>query len=115
MFNVQILNASLFRAVTGTAPPPSPISAATYAQLGLPFFELMEDEGETSSSSSSSSSSLQGFFEGLKSVAQLEGGEAEEDEDPRVVTLNPEGPVERFRPFPRYMKDPGSVYVADFA
>ena len=44
VFNVQILNAALFQKVTGALPPPSPISASTYAKLGLPFFELQEEK-----------------------------------------------------------------------
>jgi hypothetical protein len=38
LLNVQILNSVAFEAVTCMMPPPTPISALTYAKAGLPFF-----------------------------------------------------------------------------
>ncbi|KLO88628.1 uncharacterized protein LW93_4438 [Fusarium fujikuroi] len=60
--NVQILNSVSFKRVTGQDPPESPISAATYAKAGHPFFSL--DEGPTT---------IFGNFSDLKSMAQLKG------------------------------------------
>ncbi|RBA15399.1 hypothetical protein FPRO05_12473 [Fusarium proliferatum] len=60
--NVQILNSVSFKRVTGQEPPESPISAATYAKAGHPFFSL--DEGPTT---------ISGNFSDLKSMAQLKG------------------------------------------
>jgi hypothetical protein len=40
---VQIVNSDEYRAVTGRKPPPTPVSAATYAELGLPWFELYDE------------------------------------------------------------------------
>jgi len=60
--NVQILNSASFKRVTGQEPPESPISAATYAKAGHPFFSL--DEGPTT---------ISGNFSDLKSMAQLKG------------------------------------------
>lgn len=37
---IHILNSEMFREVTGEAPPPTPISAKTYTECGLPWFEL---------------------------------------------------------------------------
>jgi hypothetical protein len=37
-FNVQLLTADHFREVTGCDPPPTPISAGTYRQHGLPHY-----------------------------------------------------------------------------
>ncbi|KAF4417503.1 integral membrane [Fusarium acutatum] len=61
-FNLQILNSASFSAVTGLAPPPTPASAAVYAELGLPFYYLHEE-----------SSLVSGGFLGLKSIAQIDG------------------------------------------
>ncbi|KAH7265550.1 uncharacterized protein BKA55DRAFT_686016 [Fusarium redolens] len=60
--NVQILNSATFSRVTGREPPPSPITARTYARYGYPFFSL--DEGPAT---------ISGDFLGLKSLGQLEG------------------------------------------
>lgn len=61
-FNVQILNSTSFKRVTGQDPPKSPISAATYAKAGHPFFSL--DEGPAT---------ISGNFSDLQSLAQLKG------------------------------------------
>ena len=37
---IHILNSETFHEVTGEAPPPTPISAETYTEYGLPWFEL---------------------------------------------------------------------------
>ena len=39
---VHIANAELFTEITGKAPPPSPISAKSYADAGLPWFNLYD-------------------------------------------------------------------------
>ena len=106
-FNVQILNSELFRSVTGLAPPKSPISAKTYADLGLPYYEIWEE-----------TSSIKGDFEGIKSVKAMDkvkaaqaknefltptwfGEEEEEERNPpnqSVVLLKPDGRFLGFRP-----------------
>lgn len=87
-FPVHILNSEAFRAVTGANPPPSPVGAQTYAQAGLPFFELYEEE----------ESGIVGFesFDALKSVNRLERerglvDDAEQSVQPEVVAIY-EGP-----------------------
>jgi hypothetical protein len=62
MFNIQLLNATLFHRVTGMHPPPSPISAEAYAAADLPFFELPYEVP----------SGIEGNFEGIKTVSQLD-------------------------------------------
>lgn len=42
---VHIVNSETFRDITGMAPPPSPVSARTYTEHGLPWFDLY-DEGK---------------------------------------------------------------------
>lgn len=44
MLNIQIVDATTFRAVTGLSPPETPISAQTYQDMGLTFFKLWRDE-----------------------------------------------------------------------
>jgi hypothetical protein len=41
---VHVLNSQQFRAVTGEAMPPTPISAKTYSDHGFPWFELYDEE-----------------------------------------------------------------------
>jgi hypothetical protein len=41
---VHIANAELFTEITGKAPPPSPISAQSYSQAGLPWFDLYDSD-----------------------------------------------------------------------
>ena len=57
------MNAQVFEAITGSESPPSPITAETYAKLGLPFFNLEEK-----------SSGILGAFDKVKSVAELDEG-----------------------------------------
>lgn len=70
-FPVHILNSEAFGAVTGLDPAPSPISAETYAQAGLPFFDLYEEEGEGEGKGASGASGFANF-KALKSVGQIE-------------------------------------------
>ncbi|ROW03053.1 hypothetical protein VMCG_05770 [Cytospora schulzeri] len=63
-FPVHILNSEAFRAVTGIDPPPSPITAETYAEAGLPFFELYGEETSCVCGSEN--------FKALKSVNQID-------------------------------------------
>ena len=114
-FNVQILNSEIFQSVTGFPPPKSPISAKTYADLGLPYYDIW---GETSS--------IKGDFEGIKSVKAIdkekaaqekqgssnamesEGAEAEEERNPpnqTVVLLKPDGTRLGFRPVSELERD----------
>jgi hypothetical protein len=41
---VHIANAELFAEITGKAPPPSPVSAKSYSEAGLPWFALYDDD-----------------------------------------------------------------------
>jgi hypothetical protein len=89
MFNIQLLNSESFMAVTGRAPPSSPIDAKTYQQHGYPFFDIWNEE----------LSGVKGDFKVVKSVGEMdeskakagkedfwgkltgEGGEGKKDED----------------------------------
>ena len=65
-FNVQILNSNVFCQVTGMDPPKTPISAATYAVEGLPFFQIYNE-----------TSNVEGDFGELKSVKQIDNNKNE--------------------------------------
>jgi hypothetical protein len=41
---VRLLDAASFQSLSGRAVPPSPIDAATYSRLGLPWFKLYEEQ-----------------------------------------------------------------------
>jgi hypothetical protein len=41
---VHIVNSLMVREITGKAPPPTPISAETYTQYGLPWFDLYDEQ-----------------------------------------------------------------------
>jgi len=43
-FHVHIVNSTMYHEVTGEAPPPTPISAQTYTDYGLPWFKLYDEE-----------------------------------------------------------------------
>ena len=51
----------MYHQVTGKAPPSTPISAETYADEGLPFYKIY---GEVSA--------IEGDFEGIKSVKEID-------------------------------------------
>lgn len=40
---VHIVNSMMYREITGQEPPPTPITAQTYAQYGFPWFDLYDD------------------------------------------------------------------------
>ena len=94
VFNVQILNSASFKHATGLLPPPTPVSAKTYAAAGLPFFKLYEEE-----------SLVAGDFKGVKSVSLIGKGThdeeysraEEESHDFPLVLINPEGPKTPFK------------------
>ena len=41
---VHIVNSELWREITGEAPPPTPVTARAYANAGLPWFDLYDEE-----------------------------------------------------------------------
>lgn len=68
-FNIHLLNAASFTAITGLVPHPSPFIAAKYAEMGYPFFKMPAGERETD---------VYGDFGNMKSIAQMQ--DVEEDE-----------------------------------
>lgn len=60
IFNVQILNSTTFEAVTGKAPPETPVTAKTYATHGYPYYDIYDEKP----------SGIRGDFSGVQSVAE---------------------------------------------
>lgn len=99
-FNAQILNTIAFRTVTGMEAPETPVSAATYAEEGKPFFKIYEEKSIV----------MEGQFSGVKSVAELfslrkragDKGWREwhngKPSDFPVILLDPAAVIKPFRP-----------------
>ena len=93
-FNVQILDSAIFRQITGFDPPDTPVSAATYAEHGLPFYDIYNENSD-----------IKGHFEAVKSVKAIEKSEqGPHDNDQEelsytnpIVLLNPDGVKMGFR------------------
>lgn len=48
---VHIVNSMMYREITGKEPPPTPVTAKTYTQYSLPWFDLYDDKmGDISAS-----------------------------------------------------------------
>jgi len=84
MFNLQLLNASVFEQLIGIKAPPTPITPELCKRYGYPFFKLYEEK-----------SGIKGDFEGVKSLGDLDrenGVESTHDGDEimhfPVVELN---------------------------
>jgi ubiquitin len=100
IFNVQILNSTAFEAVTGKAPPTTPVTAKTYAEHGYPYYDIYDEKP----------SGVKGDFSGVQSVAEkdLQGvptlekakavAEVIEDTNNPVVLLDKTGGHTGFRP-----------------
>jgi hypothetical protein len=71
---VRLLDPGSFAALTGRTAPPSPIDASAYIQLGLPWFDLYEDDVENVAAA--------------KALRQLKSlGQSEQDENSGVKNL----------------------------
>ena len=44
MVTIYLVNSIQYQTITGTEPPPTPISAQLYTQFGLPWFEIYDEE-----------------------------------------------------------------------
>lgn len=77
---VHIVQSEMWRDITGEAPPPSPVSAKSYAFAGLPWFSLY-DEGEPALEASAT-------LAGVRSVKDIDGAKsthALQDDEPVAV------------------------------
>ena len=79
---VHIVNSELWRDITGEAAPPTPVTARSYSQAGLPWFALYDEHAATVSPTTALS--------GVKSVKQLDATKSTlplQDDEP-VATPN---------------------------
>ena len=87
-FNIQIINPTMFRQITGHNPPPSPIIEATYRALSLNFYQLVGVDDSNNPP---------------EMGERMPTSQREDDYDDLemdvVCNLNLAGPVERFLPF----------------
>ena len=60
--NIQILNSVAFEAITGIAPPPSPISIQHYIEARLPFYHVIQTQSVNGNT----------VLKGIKSVGELD-------------------------------------------
>jgi hypothetical protein len=91
MFNVQILNSASFQRVTGLSLPPTPIDAAAYAKLKLPYFRELEEPPPVNVQPNT-------VWRGVKSVSQIDGPD-EPSYEGMPIMLDPEDPIRVFSPF----------------
>ena len=86
---VHIVNSLMYRELTGKEPPPTPVTAKTYAQYGLPWFDLYDDKLEDISASD--------VLKNIKSVKekdQEKGFTPQQDDEPVDV---PEDKVIKYK------------------
>lgn len=78
---VHIVNSEQYRALTGREAPPTPISAATYTEHGLPWFDLYDEQyGDVATSATLS---------GVQSIREKETERGLTDADEEPVNIEP--------------------------
>jgi hypothetical protein len=74
---VHIVNSMVFREITGKEPPPTPVTAQTYAQYKLPWFDLYDDHmGDIEAPDALQS------IKSIKEMDEQKGFEAQQDDSP---------------------------------
>ena len=114
--SVQILNAAIFSRLTGLPTPETPITAKTYLDHGLPYYDIYDEDP----------SGVVGHFDGVRSVNELDKATEQTsmkakaiDEVDRslhtpVVTLDKTGRKwPRFRPIAELEKELGEMKLED--
>lgn len=96
---VHLVNSELWRDITGEAPPPTPVTARSYAEAGLPWFDLYDEAAPTISPT--------GKLAGVKSVKQI-------DQSKSTLPLQDDAPVSVKQVKKMWWKHhPGAVIVDD--
>lgn len=96
---VHLVNSELWRDITGEAPPPTPVTARSYAQAGLPWFDLYDEAAATIAPTST--------LAGVKSVKQI-------DQTKSTLPLQDDAPVPVKQVKKLWWKHhPGAVIVDD--
>ena len=79
---VHIVNSELWRDITGEAPPSTPVTARSYSEAGLPWFDLYDESAATRTPS--------GALAGVKSVKEIDATKSTlplQDDDPVAVPV----------------------------
>ncbi|HWO26957.1 MAG TPA: hypothetical protein VNO30_49850 [Kofleriaceae bacterium] len=96
---VHLVNSELWRDITGEAPPPTPVTARSYAEAGLPWFDLYDEAAPTLTPTSK--------LAGVKSVKQI-------DQTKSALPLQDDAPVPVKQVKKLWWKHhPGAVIVDD--
>ena len=95
---VHIANSELWRDITGEVAPPTPVTARSYSQAGLPWFDLYDERARTIDPTSA--------LAGVKSVKEL-------DADKSTLPLQDDAPVDVPIGKKLWWKQPGAVTVDD--
>jgi hypothetical protein len=82
---VHIVNSELWRQITGEDPPPTPVTAKMYAEHGLPWFDLYDENMSTLEPSEALSK-----VKTVKEMDQTKFGAMLQDDDPVDI-----GPVKK--------------------
>lgn len=88
---IHIVNSMMYREITGKEPPSTPVSARTYTEYGLPWFDLYdEDKGDVTASTE---------LAGVKSIKKMDqehGFTGQQDDE--TVSIAPEQTVTLGKP-----------------
>jgi len=96
---VHLVNSELWREITGEAPPPTPVTARSYAEAGLPWFDLYDEAAPTLAPTAA--------LAGVKSVKQI-------DQAKSALPLQDDAPVAVKQVKKLWWKHhPGAVIVDD--
>lgn len=101
---VHLVNSELWREITGEAPPTTPVTARSYAEAGLPWFDLYDEAAPTLAPTKT--------LAGVKSVKQLDQTKSTlplQDDSPVAVAQ-----VKQLKPAKQWWKHhPGATIVDD--
>ncbi|OQO11829.1 hypothetical protein B0A48_03556 [Cryoendolithus antarcticus] len=114
ILSFSILNSEAFKTVTGEEPPETPITAATYAKYGLPYYSLLDE----------TPSGIYGNFSEIASVATKDGTGTQTEEKTQaavevakstknpVVSLDADGQRVGFRPVSKMKEEVREMVLA---
>lgn len=94
---VHLVNALMWRALTGTEAPPTPVTQAEYRRRGIPWFSYYNEGVQAEAGS--------GTLAGLKSVAEMGAAKGDvplADNEPMETT-----PVVTIKPYPGQVREGG--------
>jgi hypothetical protein len=61
-FNIQLVNTTRFKEITGLSAPPTPITFQTYLRTGMPFYNIFDEPEST----------ISGDFSAVKPLAEVD-------------------------------------------